>query len=375
MSKIGEDAKTSASAAAGADRGFGFLASGTDLEFHRYAIEDRTPTGTQLASAVGFKPAQHATVLQMLQNGELEDIRPDETVKLGEGDDRFIIAASDRLYRFAVEGERLDWPVRLITGAAVRKLGNIPAEKELLLQRQDHPDRVIGNTDLVNLDGGGIESFVTRELHWQINVQGVPVISDAPSIVARDAITQAGFDPDKGWFVFLKVKGQPKREVALADPIDLRTPGIERLRLTPRNVDNGEAAAPRRDFTLLDADEDHLDRLGLRWETVIEGERRWLLVHGYPVPTGYTVTYTELAIEVPPTYPQAALYGFYAFPPLALTSGSAIPSTQLRGTIRGREFHGWSRHRGAGDPWNPAKDNIATHFALVDAALAKEVGA
>jgi hypothetical protein len=371
MSKIGEDAKKSA----GADRGYGFLAAGTDLEFRRYSIEDRTPTGTQLASAVGVKPAQQATVLQLLQNGDLEDIRPDETVKLGDGDDRFVIAATDRLYRFGLDGERLDWPVRMVTGAAIRKLGKVPVEKELLLERKDHPDRVIGDTDLVALDGGGIESFVTRKPHWQINVQGVPVISDAPSIVVRDAITQAGFDPEKGWFVFLKVHGQPKREVALADPIDLRTPGIERLRLTPRNVDNGETAAPRRDFALLDADEDHLDRLGLRWETVVEGERRWLLVHGYPVPTGYTVTYTELAIEVPPTYPQAALYGFYAFPPLALASGGVIPSTQLRGMIRGREFHGWSRHRGSGDPWNPAKDNISIHLALVDAALAKEVSA
>ncbi len=157
---------------------------------------------------------------------------------------------------------------------------------------------------------------MTRKPHWEINVQGVQVISDAPSIVVREAITQAGFDPDKGWFVFLKVQGQPKREVALADPIDLRMPGIERLRLTPRNVDNGEAPTPRRDFALLDADEDHLDRLGLRWETVLEGKRRWLLIHGYRMPSGYTVSNTELAIEVPPTYPQAAL-GFYAYPPRA----------------------------------------------------------
>ncbi|MEW6453895.1 MAG: multiubiquitin domain-containing protein [Pseudomonadota bacterium] len=346
-----------------------------DLAFRQVTVEDHTPTGAQLAAAAGFKPAQQATVLHMLPNGELEDIRPDETVALGAGEERFIITVSDRLYRFTLDGERFDWPMRMITGPTVRKLGKVPAGKELLLERQDHPDRVIGDTDLVDLDGNAVESFVTRKPHWEINVQGVPVISDAPSIVVREAITQAGFDPDKGWFVFLKVQGQPKREVALADPIDLRMPGIERLRLTPRNVDNGEAPTPRRDFALLDADEDHLDRLGLRWETVLEGKRRWLLIHGYRMPSGYTVSNTELAIEVPPTYPQAALYGFYAYPPLARTSGGAIPSTQLRGTIRGREFHGWSRHRGASDPWNPAKDNIATHLALVDAALAKEVGA
>jgi hypothetical protein len=349
------------------------LVAGTDLVFHIVALEDRTATGAQLAAAAGFKPAQAATVLHMLASGEWEDVRPDETVTLVDDTQQFIIVASDRLYRFMVD-ERFDWPVRIISGATVRKLAKVINTNELLLDREDHPDRVVGLQDVVDLDHEGVEAFKTRTPHWEINVQGVPVISNAP-IVARDAIAQAGFDPDKGWFVFLKVHGEPKREVALTDPIDLTTPGIERLRLTPRNVDNGEAPAPRRDFALLDADEEYLDRLGLRWETVIEREQRWLLIHGYPVPAGYTVAVAELALLLPPTYPQAAVYGFYAFPPLALSTGRPIDRTQMRGTIRGREFHGWSRHRGPNDPWNSAKDNVATHLAMVDAAIAKEVGA
>jgi hypothetical protein len=351
------------------------LVAGTDLVFRTVAVDDRTPTGAQLAAAAGFKPAQQATVLHMLPSGEWEDVRPDETVMLVDDTQQFIIVASDRLYRFTVDGERFDWPVRIISGATVRRLAKVPDTQELLLEREDHPDRIISLEDVVDLDREGIEAFKTRKVHWEINVQGVPVISDAPSIVVRDAIAQAGFDPDKGWFVFLKVHGEPKREVALTDTIDLTTPGIERLRLTPRNVDNGEALTPRRDFALLDADEDYLDRLGLCWETVTEGEQRWLLIHDYPVPAGYTVAVTELALLLPPTYPQAAVYGFYAYPPLALPTGRPIDRTQMRGTIRGREFHGWSRHRGPNDPWNPTKDNVATHLAMVDAAIAKEVGA
>lgn len=80
-----------------------------------------------------------------------------------------------------------------------------------------------------------------------------------------------------------------------------------------------------------------------------------------------------LTLEIPPTYPQAALYGFYAFPPLALASGRDIPSTQMRGTIRGQEFHGWSRHRGS-VAWNPVKDNVVTQLALADEAMTKEGG-
>lgn len=81
-----------------------------------------------------------------------------------------------------------------------------------------------------------------------------------------------------------------------------------------------------------------------------------------------------MALEIPPTYPGAQIYGLYAYPPLALASGCAIASTQLRGVLHGVEYHGWSRNRGPGAPWNSATDNVVTQLALVDAALAKEVG-
>lgn len=210
---------------------------------------------------------------------------------------------------------------------------------------------------------------------WKLNVQGVILDVAQPSISVRDALVQAGFNPDQGWQIFLKVAGQKKQAVDLTDEVDLRTPGIEKLRLTPKDVNNGEAPrGPRSDFALLDADEEHLGRLGLRWETIIEEGRRWLVIYDYPLPVGYTAEVTTLALEIPPTYPGAQVYGFYSYPPLELVDGRAIESTQLRGVLLGVEFHGWSRRRGKAAPWNPALDNVRTQLALVDAALAKEVG-
>lgn len=351
-----------------------FLYSGVDLQFHRGEVDDKTPTGSQLAQAAGFKPAQQATVLHFLPDGELEDIRPTETVTLTTDEERFVIVESDRSFRFTVDGERFDWPVRVISGGTVRKLGHIPDDRELLLDCEDERDKIIARHELVDLDRPGVETFKSRKRQWELNVQGVPVISDAPSIVVRNALVDAGFDPNAGWLIFLKVHGQPKRPVTLNDTVDLTQPGIEKLRLTPDHVGNGEAAPPTRAFDLLDADEEHLNRLGFRWETIIEADqRRWLLIHNYPVPDGFTTKLTLLALEIPPTYPHAALYGFYAFPPLGLASDGAIPNTQLRGTIRGQEFHGWSRNRGAVE-WNPIRDNVAIQLTLVDEAMAKETG-
>ncbi len=344
------------------------------LTFRSVPVEDLAATGAQLAAAAGFRDVQQAAVLHVLANGELEDIRPDETVDLRHGDGRFIIVESDRIYWFTLNGERFDWPRQIISGGSLRKLGQVPDDQEIFLERRDEPDRLIKNHDLVNLDAPGVERFVTRRHIWKLNVQGVILDVPTPTIVVREALTLAGFNPDQGWYIFLKVRGEPKRAVTLTDTIDLRTPGIEKLRLTPKEVNNGEAPwAPRRDFALLDADDAHLGRLGLRWETVEEANRRWLEIYDYPLPGGYTVGDTLLALEIPPTYPGAQIYGFYAYPPLALSSGRVIASTQLRGSIRGREFHGWSRNRGS-TPWNPALDCVATQLALVDAALAKEVG-
>lgn len=344
------------------------------FNFRSVSIADLTPTGAQLAAAAGFKPTQQVTVLQVLANGDLEDIRPDETVDLRHAEGRFVIVESDRSYRLTIDGQRFDWPCRVVSGGLLRKLGQVPAEKDIYLDESETADRVIGPRDLVDLDAAGVEAFVTRVRHWKLNVQGVVLEIDMPMIGVRDAIARAGFNPDQGWQIFLKLAGQPKRPVTLADTIDLRTPGIEKLRLTPNEVNNGEAPwAPRRAFDLLDVDHAHLARIGLRWETVEQADRRWLLLHEYPVPRGYSVTHTLLALEVPPTYPGAQIYGFYAYPPLVLASGRTIESTQLRGTIDDREFHGWSRNRGS-LAWNPATDNVTTQLMLVDAALAKEVG-
>lgn len=212
-----------------------------------------------------------------------------------------------------------------------------------------------------------------REGHeppWKLNVQGVIIESRLPTIVVRDAIKRAGFDPDAGWIIVLKVAGEPRKEIDLTAVIDLKHPGIEKLRLTPKQINNGEVAPPRRlDFSLLAQDEAHLDCLGLRWETVLDGARRWLFIRKYPLPQGYTRPSTDIAIEVPVSYPGAQLDMFYCHPHLALAKGSVIPQTQHVEAVLGVGFQRWSRHR----QWDSARDNLATHLALVDESLRREV--
>lgn len=63
-----------------AQHGFFIQVAGSDLIFRPIPLTDRTPTGAQVADSAGFSDSQAATVLHMLPNGELEDIRPTEVV-------------------------------------------------------------------------------------------------------------------------------------------------------------------------------------------------------------------------------------------------------------------------------------------------------
>ena len=344
------------------------------VAFRAVRICDLTPTGTQIGLAAGFKPAPGVVVMTVPADGQLEVVRPDEIVRL-DRIDHFVVVESDRIYLLTINGERFEWPCRVISGGVLRKIGGVLEDDEILFDREDKKDLVISDCDLVDLSREGVEAFHSRKRSWKLNVQGVILDLTEPTIVVRDAMIKAGFDVKQRWYIFLKIKDQPKKEVTLEYVVDLRTPGIEKIRLTPKGIDNGEGPPPsRRDFALLDRDETYLDKLGLRWETVVDADRRWLLIHDYPIPAGYTADRTRLALEIPLTYPGAQIDMFYAHPPLALTTGRPIDRTQVRANILGLEFHGWSRHRNASASWDSALDSVATHLALVESAIAKEVG-
>lgn len=205
---------------------------------------------------------------------------------------------------------------------------------------------------------------------WKLNVQGVTIETRHPEIRVRQAIKEAGYNPDTPWIIILKIEGQPKKEVDLDFTIDLRHPGIEKLRLTPRQINNGEGnAVRRREFDLLPQDENHLDRLRVRWETIVENGRRWLILRDYRLPPGFRETTTHIAVEVPISYPGARLDMFYCWPRVTRVSGANIPQTEHVEAIEGKGYQRWSRHR----DWDPAKDTLATHLTLIDEALQREV--
>ncbi|GAO73426.1 multiubiquitin domain-containing protein [Comamonas sp. E6] len=337
--------------------------------------------GKHILSLVGRPATSDQIVLQLLHGGGMESIRLDERINLALGN-TFVISSGDRVYRFTIDGKSYEWPHRFISGELLQMLaGNHPQKVIELIGPYDAVEVAVN--ERVDLTRPGVETFKSRikPQTWTLSIQGVLLEYTQPEVKVADAMVRAGYDPNKSWHIYLIVHGQPKQEITGDFVVDLRQPGIEKIRLMLRDVNNGEcnSFAPTRAFQLLPKDHQFLDALGLKWETVIEHDavvgatRRWLLIHDYSLLGGYSQTKVQLALEIVLDYPAAQIDMFYFLPFVTLINGQEVPSTQVRATIKGATFQGWSRHRSGASAWDPNSDCVQTQLALVESCMVKEL--
>jgi len=128
----------------------------------------------------------------------------------------------------------------------------------------------------------------------------------------------------------------------------------------------------RRDFKLPEEDVETLDALGFKWETVVKGGTKWLIIHAYPIPEGYNHRTADLALRIPPSYPDDQIDMVYFRPALALTTNRPINNLS-DATIVGERFQQWSRHRTGANPWRSGLDNVGTHLLQVNDWLRREL--
>lgn len=59
----------------------------------------------------------------------------------------------------------------------------------------------------------------------------------------------------------------------------------------------------RRQFRLPSDDEAGLDRLGLRWEALVQAARRWIVIYNFILPEGFVQATADMSIEIVAGYP------------------------------------------------------------------------
>lgn len=191
-----------------------------------------------------------------------------------------------------------------------------------------------------------------------------------PIITGRDLLNLAKKQPVEQFAVYQKVPGAQPQRIQLDDKVDLREPGREKFLTLP--LDQTEGLGMRRQFALPAEDMEWLAATGLDYELVVDGGVPRVVIHGFPVPAGYTVDRVAVNVRIEPGYPEAQIDMAYFLPALQRRDGRAIPAT-CGDTFDGKTWQRWSRHRTGANPWRPGIDNLSTHMALVGDWLTREL--
>lgn len=151
---------------------FGIQIGDQTMQFLPQVVDDPMVTGSQILAAAGVRPPSDYLVFQVLRDGAMEGVRPEETVDLrSAGAEKFIVFRSDRSFRFFLDERAMDWGASHISGGTIKRLAGVPAETtEVWLDAAGGNDRVIENKELVDLAEPGTERFVTRPIQIKIKV-------------------------------------------------------------------------------------------------------------------------------------------------------------------------------------------------------------
>ncbi len=231
--------------------------------------------------------------------------------------------------------------------------------------RDQHDDDVI---DLEDFAAAG--KPVPPGKKYQIRIDKDVKVVTVDHMTGREILALVGKTPEK-FILRQRIKGGV-HPVGADDTVSFLAPGVERFMTIPNEVTEGEGPQPRRQFELLEEDEEFLNSLGLRWETIIENGVRAAIIYGWSVPAGYSIAITDVHVRFNSGYPDTQLDMAYFAPALARANGRGINNLTMT-ALDGRQWQQWSRHRTAASAWRNGIDNLATHLALVDDWLAAEL--
>jgi hypothetical protein len=232
------------------------------------------------------------------------------------------------------------------------------------------------NDEIVDIEWFFINKHpVPHGRKYRYKVDKIPYVTEHHHLTREQILLDAGKDP-KEFILRQKIHGS-WITVKEGEEVDFTRPGIEKFKTLENDHTEGEQddiqqeKSHRRDFSLLEEDQEYLESLGLDWETVTIGQARWVIIHQYPLPEGYTANEASVAARITAGYPTAPLDMLYFFPALKRKDGKAI-SALTDFPLDGKTYQQWSRHRTAVNPWRSGVDNLSTHIPMVEVWLTKE---
>jgi len=115
---------------------------------------------------------------------------------------------------------------------------------------------------------------------------------------------------------------------------------------------------------LAEDDARFLESQGWRYEHQPDGELINLIIFGYELPPGYTVSRCDLLIRLPGGFPDAPPNMFWLDPPAVYPNGSQPPGAEQREVYVGRTWQRWSRHLSESE-WRAGIDNLRSYVRFI----------
>ncbi|AWN35144.1 multiubiquitin domain-containing protein [Methylobacterium radiodurans] len=132
-----------------------------NLQFRPLRIPDPVPEGSLILREAGLHPPDDFSLFAILQTGDFENVRSNETFDLrGRGVGRFVAFRSDRDFRFVVRDARITWGKPEIAGADLYALAAPGADEAVFLDVPGGTDRLIEPDETFDLTAPGVERFV-----------------------------------------------------------------------------------------------------------------------------------------------------------------------------------------------------------------------
>jgi hypothetical protein len=149
-----------------------------NLEYRPLVISDPVPTGRQVLEEAGFRPVDDYLLYQLLTNGHLDLLSPDDTTDLRQaGIEKFLAFKSDRSFRFYIDGQAQDWGAQRISGRTLKQLAGVDSQKyDIFLVVPGDDDELIEDRDLFDLARPGVEHFAAVEINIKVFVNTDPVV-------------------------------------------------------------------------------------------------------------------------------------------------------------------------------------------------------
>lgn len=165
--------------------GYRFGLAEASLEFIPRVTADPVPTGRQILALAGVRDPETCGLYAILESGDFEDVRPDETCDLrAKGVERLIFFRTDRAYRATLNNAQIAWGLPNVPEHVLRGLAGAGDDERVFLASRGGENRPIEPGEEVGLEDPGIERFFTAK-HTTIYVffvNGVKYETDRPAL-------------------------------------------------------------------------------------------------------------------------------------------------------------------------------------------------